>query len=154
MRASSLVLSACGGFLLAVLWMDLMFDVQVLRHRGRREELPESVLSSIAAYYRRVTTSARPMGHLVGAVMGIAVITLAVLIATGDGSRWRALASLVLCGGPSLLALTRVVPNAVRLGARSDSLPRQAALARSICRDHLLCLAGILGFLALQLSAI
>jgi hypothetical protein len=32
-----LVLAACGGFLLAVLWMDLMFDVQVLRHRDDAE---------------------------------------------------------------------------------------------------------------------
>ena len=51
---------ACGGFLLAVLWMDLMFDVQVLRHRGSTAPLPEDVLASIAAYYRRVTTDAEP----------------------------------------------------------------------------------------------
>ena len=55
-----LLLAACGGFLLAVLWMDLMFDVQVLRHR-RDAQLPEPVLASIAAYYGRVTTRARPM---------------------------------------------------------------------------------------------
>ena len=29
------VLTACAGFLLAVLWFDLMFDVQVLRQRVR-----------------------------------------------------------------------------------------------------------------------
>ena len=39
-------LAACGGFLLAVLWMDLMFDVQVLPHR-HLPELPEAVLASI-----------------------------------------------------------------------------------------------------------
>ena len=31
--------TAGAGFLLAVLWFDLMFDVQALFHRGR--ELPE-----------------------------------------------------------------------------------------------------------------
>jgi hypothetical protein len=31
--------TAGAGFLLAVLWFDLMFDVQALPHRGR--ELPE-----------------------------------------------------------------------------------------------------------------
>ena len=51
------ILAACGGFLLAVLWMDLMFDVQVLRHRG--ETLPEAVVDSIGAYYRRVTPRPR-----------------------------------------------------------------------------------------------
>lgn len=35
-----------AGFLLAVLWFDLMFDVQALPHRGR--ELPEHTLASIA----------------------------------------------------------------------------------------------------------
>ena len=45
-----------AGFLLAVLWFDLMFDVQVLRNPARR-----GALDSVSAYYRRVTTSARPM---------------------------------------------------------------------------------------------
>ena len=149
--ATSLVLTACAGFLLAVLWMDLMFDVQVLRHR-RDEELPEAVLASIAAYYRRVTTTARPMGHLVGTVMAILLVSLVIQIARGCGSRVVALASLALVGGPIALAALRVVPNAVRLGSRADPPARQSALARSICRDHLVCLAGIAAFLAVQLA--
>jgi hypothetical protein len=60
---------------------------------------------------------------------------------------------LLLCGGPILLAALRVVPNAVRLATRSDAVREQSALARSICRDHLVCLAGIAGFVALQLWA-
>ena len=55
--------TAGAGFLLAVLWFDLMFDVQALPHRGH--ELPEHTLASIAGYYRRVTTTARPMNRLV-----------------------------------------------------------------------------------------
>lgn len=43
----SAFVTAGAGFLLAVLWFDLMFDVQVL---GQREpELPDQRLSSIAA---------------------------------------------------------------------------------------------------------
>ena len=41
--------SAGSGFLLAVLWFDLMFDVQVLG--GDEGELPEQTLASIAAYF-------------------------------------------------------------------------------------------------------
>jgi hypothetical protein len=148
----SSLLAACGGFLLAVLWMDLMFDVQVLRHR-RAAELPESVLASIAGYYRRVTRDARPMGHLVGTVMGVTLLALGIQLVRGAEPRWLAPASLPLCAGPILLAMLRVVTNAVRLGSRSDPPPRQSALARSICTDHLLCLAGIAGFVALQLLA-
>ena len=52
-----------------------------------------------------------------------------------------------------VLAFARVLPNAIRLGARSDPVARQSALARAICRDHLLCFAGILAFVVLQLGA-
>ena len=152
MRIASAIAVAGGGFLLAVLWMDLIFDVQVLRQR-RGAELPEPVLASIAAYYRRVTTSARPMGHLVGAVMAATLVAVAAQLFAGRGPRWVGAASLFLCGGPIALAFARVYPNAVRLGARSDPPARQAALARAICRDHLLCLGGVLAFVALQLSA-
>jgi len=149
----SSALAACGGFLLAVLWIDLMFDVQVLRYRDRRAELPESILASIAAYYRRVTTTARPMGHLVGAVMATTLIASATQLALGVVSRSLALAALLFSGGPIALALLRVFPNAVRLAARTDTTLRQSALARSICSDHLLCFAGVLGFVVVQLAA-
>jgi hypothetical protein len=151
MHVAPLVLSACGGFLLAVLWMDLMFDVQVLRHRD--PELPEPVLSSIAAYYRRVTTTARPMGHLIAIVMLTAIVTLVIQIGSSHRPPWLPVASLLVGGGPVGLAAVRVVPNAVRLGARSDTVLQQSALARSICRDHVLCLIGIVAFVSLQLVA-
>ena len=150
---SSLIVSACGGFLLAVLWMDLMFDVQVLRYPRPTRELPENVLGSIAAYYRRATTDARPMTHLITVVMLIGIATLLVQAFTSDGPRWPAFASLALAGGPIGLAAVRIVPNAIRLGARTDSAQQQTELARSICRDHLLCLASVAAFLAVQLSA-
>ena len=59
--------AAGAGFLLAVLWFDLMFDVQTRKHTG--EVLPPEVLTSISAYYRRVTTEAYPMNRLVALVM-------------------------------------------------------------------------------------
>ena len=142
---------ACGGFLLAVLWFDLMFDVQVLRHRAG--DLPESVLASIAAYYRRVTTDARPMTYAVALVMVVGVVALARQLVAGAVPRSVSLGSLLLAAVPSGLAIARVVPNAVRLGGRGDTLAVQSALARGICRDHLVCLAAIAAFLALQVSA-
>ncbi len=67
--------SAGGGFLLAVLWFDLMFDVQA---RSYASDVPEAALASIAAYYARVTTAARPMNRLVAAAMAL---TIAAVIA-------------------------------------------------------------------------
>lgn len=142
--------AAGGGFLLAVLWFDLMFDVQVAGHRGER--LPEKVLGSIAGYYARVTTAARPMNRLVAAVMAA---TLGVLVAeiAGGGRTAAAAVSLVLAGTAVGLAVARVVPRAVRLGTRRDDTADQSRLARSIFRDHVLCAACIASMLAVQLLA-
>ncbi len=147
------ILILCGGFLSAVLWMDLMFDVQVLRVTDASLELPEEVLSSIAAYYRRVTTLARPMSHAVGLMMLVAILALLAQITRANDQRWAGVLSLPFCGGPVVLAAARVVPNAVRLGSRVDSAAEQSRLARAICRDHLFCLGGISLFVALQLFA-
>jgi hypothetical protein len=146
------LITTSAGFLLAVLWMDLMFDVQVLRQR-RAAQLSEDVLASIAAYYRRVTIDANPMSRLVALAMLVMLLCLVVQLRRGAEPLWLTSATLVLGLPPAVLALTRVVPNAMRLGTRRDSLAEQSRLARAICRDHLFCLAAILGLLALRLAA-
>lgn len=140
--------AAGSGFLIAVLWMDLIFDVQVLAHR-RSAELPEPVLASIAGYYHRATTTSRPMSLLIAAVMAILLASLAFHTVDGIGPSWRTAALAVLAGGPVLLALLRTVPLAVKLGHRSGPVIEQSRLARSVCRDHLLCLTSMSAFLAL-----
>jgi hypothetical protein len=142
--------TAGAGFLLAVLWLDLMFDVQVLGQRER--DLPEDLLAAMAGYYRRVTTAARPMNRLIAVTMLATLAAIVAEIVDGDAPRWVGWSSLALAAGPILLAATHTVPSAVRFGARSDTVDFQSALARSICREHLLCLASIAGLLVLQLS--
>jgi hypothetical protein len=146
----SAFVTAGAGFLLAVLWFDLMFDVQALAHRGR--ELPEQTLASIAAYYQRVTTAARPMNRLIALVMLATIVAVVVEIAAGHQARWVAWASLALALAPVALAGAHTVPSAVRLGARRDTAERQSALARSILREHVLCWLAIAALLALQLA--
>ncbi len=143
-------MSAGAGFLLAVLWFDLMFDAQTLAHR--EGELPEQVLASIAGYYGRVTTAARPMNRLIAAVMLATVAAVIAQIAKAAAPAWVGWASLALAAGAIGLAGARTVPCAVRLGARSDDIAAQSMLARSICRDHLLCILAIAGVLVLQLG--
>jgi hypothetical protein len=152
----SAFVTAGAGFLLAVLWFDLMFDVQLLARWVRElpdDELPEEILASIAGYYRRVTTAARPMNRLVALVMLATIAGVILEIASGEQAGWVSVGSLALVLAPTVLAAVHTVPSAVRLGGRSDSAPRQSALARSICRDHLLCAASIAGLLALQLTS-
>jgi hypothetical protein len=139
------------GFLLAVLWFDLMFDVQVRPHRDG--EVPEPVLASIAGYYARVTTNARPMNRLVAAAMVTTATLLVVRTFAGDLPGWISAISLVLALTPIALAGARTVPNAVRLGTRRDDSAVQGDLARTVLRDHLLCFASMATLLAVQIAA-
>lgn len=145
------VIAAGAGFLLAVLWFDLMFDVQVLRRRD--VEAPEAVLASIAGYYGRVLIGARPMNRLVALVMLVILAAIAVQIAGGDEDAWVGWLSLALAGVAIGLAAAHTVPAARRLGSRDSSQEEQGRLARSILRDHLICLPAIVGLLAVQLAA-
>jgi hypothetical protein len=142
------VATAGAGFLLAVLWFDLMFDVQV---RGRQEPSAEA-LASIASYYRRVTLQATPMNRLVALVMAGTIAALAVQIADGDAERWASVTSLVLVVAAAGLALSHTFANGARLGSGKYPVERQIALARLMLRDHLLCLAAIVTVLVLQLG--
>lgn len=147
------IAASAAGFLIAVVWFDLMFDVQVFRHR-REPQVPEGVLDSISAYYRRVTTTASPMGRLVGLVMLALLGDLVVQAATGDADVWVSVVSFAAAATGIGLAGIRVFGRARRLGAGGDSLAVRSDLARSILRDHVVCLAAMVSLIAVQLSAV
>ena len=142
------IVTACAGFLLAVLWMDLMFDSQV-RTSDRGGALDERSLASIAGYYHRATTTSQPMGSVIAVVMLVLLAMLGVEAFRGQTPGPILALQAVLAGGPVLLALSRTVPNAVRLGRRIGSAAEQSRLARAVYRDHLICVVGMLAFLVL-----
>jgi hypothetical protein len=78
--------AAGAGFLLAVLWFDLMFDVQTCKHEA--SVLPPDVLASISGYYRRVTTEAYPMNRLVAVVMLLTLAAICAEIWQGENAWW------------------------------------------------------------------
>ena len=143
--------AAGAAFLIAVLWFDLMFDVQTRKHAGAT--LPSEVLSSISSYYRRVTIEAWPMNRLIAVVMLLTLLTIIAEIVRGVGHWWIAWISLACAASAIGLARVRTIPNAMRLGRATDSNEAQAHLARAIYRDHLYCLAAMTVVLALQLGA-
>jgi hypothetical protein len=152
MSVATSLLTACSGFLFAVLWMDLMFDTQVLADRHPGGDLPEPVLASIAGYYRRAVTGSRPMSRLIAFVMVVLLGALGFRAVEGHDPAWLLAISALLAAGPVLLALPHTVPNAVRLGDRSGGPADQTALARSIWRDHLVCAGCMLAFLVLWVA--
>jgi hypothetical protein len=148
----SSIITAGAGFLIAVLWFDLMFDIQVRGVTDGADSLPETTLASIAAYYRRVTTTAAPMQWFVSGVMlGTLLAVLAQLIRS-EIPRFAGGASLIALGLPVVLAGTRVVPAAARLGTRRDAVEVQSRMAREIFRWHLYFFVSIIVLLVLQLT--
>ncbi len=142
---------ASAAFLVAVLWFDLMFDVQVLGHR-RAPVLPSEVLASLRAYYRRVLIDSSPMGRGVGVVMVVFVTTLVAQTIAHDVALWVSIVSWIGFGfGPGLAAV-RVVRSARRLALGTDDPAGQSALARRICTDHLMCLTAMGATVAAQLT--
>jgi hypothetical protein len=148
----SALLAACGGFLLAVLWMDLMFDALALRS-PRGTTLSDEALAKIAAYYRHVTTDAQPMSLLIAVVMLVTVLGATYQLVWGGAALLWRVAALLLCVMPIVLARRRVFPNAARLGTRAESRAVEDALAREIAWAHVACFAAMLAFVAIQLVA-
>jgi hypothetical protein len=140
-----------AGFLLAVLWFDLMFDVQVRGHSSG--VLPDEVLASISSYYRRVTTDAAPMNRFVAVAM---IVTLGGIVAqavAGDLAWGWSAVSASLAVPPIALAGARIVPAAVRLGGRVDEPVVQSRLARGIYHGHVFCFASIALLVVVQAVA-
>jgi hypothetical protein len=145
------VITAATGFLIAVLWFDLMFDVQVWPHR-REPQVPDTVLDSIAAHYRRVTTTASPMGRLVGLTMAVLLVALIVQVIAGDEPAWVSIVSIPAALLGIGFAAARIFAQARRLGTRSDPPDVQSDLARSIFSAHIVCLAAMVTLLVVQLA--
>jgi hypothetical protein len=143
--------AAGAGFLLAVLWFDLMFDVQMRKFVA--DPLPPEVLASISAYYRRVTTEAYPMNRLVAVVMLLTLAAICLEIARGEYAWWIGWTSLLLAGSGFVPTMMRTVPNARRLGTAADSAEEQTRLARAVYRDHMFSFARMSAVLVLQLIA-
>lgn len=148
-----MIVAAAGlGFLLAVLWFDLMFDVQAWPYRSRPADTPEAVVASISTYYRRVTSDASPMGRLVAVAMLVALASLVVAIVR-DGASAPGVAALVLAVVPIGYAGASIVPAAKPLGAATDDLATRQLLARRILVGHLACWVCIAAALVLTVVA-
>jgi len=139
------LLIACGGFLLGVLWMDLLFDTYIFR------TAPASAVVTIASYYRHVTTVAAPLNRVIGGIMLVTIAAAVYQVIRRRDARRVAIVGLLLATVPIGLAALRIVPNAVDLGTQTASPTEQITLARTIAFDHLLCVVLVTAFVLLQI---
>ena len=144
-----MVAAALAGFLLAVLWFDLMFDVQAWRAPDGK--VSEAALSSISTYYRRVTIDASPMNRLVAAAMLALLAALAFELV--EHVNVVTLGSLGLAVSAIGLAATRVVRRAKRLGRGQIAPDDRSRVARAILFDHVYCFGAIAALLIFQVAA-
>lgn len=146
---SGMILCLCIGYLIAVLWIDLIFDSLVLPHHDNKGPLPEEVLATMASFFGRIAAKPR----LIFVVMVTMYVVVILQIVQGTVPAWVAWTSLVLVTVPTGYATARVMPAARRLGARKDSLEKQSELARSLFAMHTFSFTLMVLLAALQIYA-
>lgn len=141
-----------GGFLLAVLWFDLKFDILALEALRTGGAVSEDALSIIRTYYKQALATESGGFPLIISMMAIANLGALLQLRDQAVSLWVRVLAMGLVFPPVSLAGIRVVPNARVLGEGQISLAEQSDLAILILQDHLYCIVSICAFLALQLT--
>jgi hypothetical protein len=140
----------CIGFMIAVLYMDLSFDITALPYRKSRAVLPPDVLNPIVAYYRRLTQNP----WLLIFVMLTATTSVIAEIVYGLVPPRVSYSSLIIMGAAMILGMVKVIPAATRLAQRKDSPEKQTQLSHSLFPCHILLLILILSLTLVQFSAV
>jgi hypothetical protein len=139
----------CIGFMLAILYIDLMFDVMAVPHRRSGTTLPKEVLDPITHYYRRVTQNP----YVLMFVMLTTTTFLVLQIVYGLTPRWTAYTSLAAMGLAMVAGIVKVIPAAQRLASGKDPAEVQTRLIHGVFTAHVLLFVCILVLAAIQLVA-
>lgn len=143
-----IALFLCIGFMLAVLYIDLMFDVTAVPHRRSNATLPKEVLGPIICYYGRITQNP----YVLMFVMLTATVCLVMEIVYDLAPRWAGYSSLVAMGLAMVAGTVKVIPTAQRLASGRDPEDRQTALIHGMFPAHIFLLICILVLAAIQFS--
>jgi len=138
----------CIGFMIAVLYLDLVFDVSAVPYRQAKGPLPDHILEPIATYYRYVTRNP----YLLMFVMAIATISIIAELIYGLAPAWKGYASLVLMGLAMIVGVVRVIPTAERLGTGKGEAEQRTRMVHSMFPAHVFLLITILLLAAVQLT--
>jgi hypothetical protein len=139
----------CIGFMICILYTDLVFDVSALPFRNTKANLPKDVLDPIITYYRYITKNP----WLLIFVMLTAATSIGAQIMFGMVPASVGYASAALMAMVMLLGVLKVIPAAQRLAAGKDTEDRQTGLVHSLFPYHILLLILVLSLTYLQFSA-
>ena len=138
----------CIGFMLAVLYIDLMFDVTAVPYRRSGTALPRDVLVPIAHYYGRITQNP----YVLMFVMLTTSVCLIAEVVYDLVPRWAGYSSLFLMGLAMVAGTVKVIPTAQRLASGKDPEDVQTTLVHNMFPFHILLFICILLLAAIQLS--
>lgn len=139
----------CLGFMFAVLYMDMVFDVSALGHRTSGKRLPPEVLEPIAMYYRYITRNP----YLLIAILFTALGSIIMEITYALVPPWAGYASLVLILLTMVTGVLRIIPQAQRLAAGGDTLDEQTRLVHGLLPFHAVMMVNVWLLVAVQVIA-
>lgn len=139
----------CIGFMLAILYIDLMFDVLTVPYRRGGAALPAEVLDRLAHYYGRVTQNP----YVLMFVMLTTAVALVLQVVYDLAPRWAAYSSMAVLVVAMAAGMFKVIPSARRLASGSDSARERTRLAHGVFTAHVLLFVCILALAVIQLVA-
>ena len=145
-----LPLFTCVGFMLAVLYIDLHFDISALAFRKNKASVPKEVLDSISSYYKRVTSNP----WLLVFVMTTTVICVVWEIVYELVPPRVGYGSLILFAILMVIGMVKVIPAAQRLGSGKAGDEERIKLVHSLFPYHMIFLVIIATLTLLHLSTI
>jgi len=130
----------CIGFEIAILYIDLQFDMLALPHRKSGGLVPEHVLAQFTTYYGVVTKNPYLlMFVLMTTLIGIIVENVYSLVPPWAGYSSLVLILLAMGGG-----IIKVIPSAQRLAADKDTLEDRSRMVYLMFPAHFFILICIL----------
>jgi hypothetical protein len=141
-----IALFLCLGFMMAVLYIDLMFDVSAVPYRATGAPLPGEILDPITHYYGRITQNP----YVLMFVMLTTTVCIGAEIVYSLVPKWAGYSSLALMGLSMMTGTLKVIPTAQRLGSGKDSAEKRTQMIHSMLPAHILLLINIILLAAIQ----
>ncbi len=139
----------CIGFMIAVLYMDLVFDISALPHRRDKGPLPPEILDPITIYYRYITRNP----YLLMFVMLTTLVSIIVQIVYATVPRWTGYTALFCILFAMVGGTAKVIPTAQRLATGKDTVEERSRMIHSMFPFHILLLISILALAAVEFSS-